>query len=258
MTRPPAAPTGLTPRRHRASPRLLVALTALLAALACIQFLPAPPAQALGRGRVCVFYFPFGHGLVGHTAWAFSVPGSNQWVYGSADHDQGGNYPHGFDIAPITNGVWVLRTGNGFDDVLSTFRARAYTAYTCKDTPTSVVGRAQDKAFADREWTLFGNNCATHTDDILSTYYGGTFTVHYAANGDPAPLDWFNSLPGRGGQGFDAVQPLFAPAGFKGGTVKTDDLGMRDAGRAGPVRSPGARRWSGGPRSERNWSSSAG
>jgi hypothetical protein len=193
------------------------------------------PALALDPGRACVFYYPFERGVVGHTAWAFSVPGSNQWIYGSADGDQGGNYAHEFDTAPITSGVWVMRTDNGFNDVLSTFRARAYTAYTCKSTPTSAVGGAQNKAFADRDWSLFGNNCGNHANDILTTYFGGTFKSQFFADGDPDPVDWFNGLPGPEGQGFDGIQPLFAPDGFKGGTVKDDNLDMRDAGMAGPV-----------------------
>jgi hypothetical protein len=233
---------------------LRVAIVAVLLCLAAVapQVARAPSALALGPGRVCVFYFPFGSGgLIGHTAWAFSVPGSSTWICGSADHDQGGNSPHGFDQAPITNGVWVISASQGFNDVLSTFRARLYIAYTCKNTPTSAVGGAQNLAFSDRDWTPLGNNCGRHVDDILSTYYGGTFTDHYGSNVVSAvPCNWFNSLPGSGGQGFDAIEPLFAPSGFKGGTVKTDGLAMRGAGQTGPasLSSPVVRRTSLGTR----------
>jgi hypothetical protein len=133
----------------------------------------APEAQALDAGRVCVFYYPYGGDLIGHTAWAFSVPGSNWWDYGSAD-GAGDVAGTNWNDRPVDQNVWVMHTGYGFADVVETFRTRHFTAYACKNTTDSSVGAAQTKALNDRNWNATPppgtNNCAQITNDILNTY----------------------------------------------------------------------------------------
>jgi hypothetical protein len=219
-------------RGSRGGARRLAAGLALAGAALGIPLAHAPAALALGPGRACVFYYPFQGDLVGHVAWAFSVPGSSVWDYGSGDG--AGAAGTGWNTRPVDQAVWVMNTASGFPDVASTFRARHYTAYVCKNTPTSSVGAAQNLALSDRSWDTFSNNCAEMASDILNTYYGGTFPIPYNAsssygpNGDPLPIDWFNSLAGtgQGKQGFEAVTPLFEPA-FVQGTVMADGLNMR-------------------------------
>jgi hypothetical protein len=231
-----AAPAGRRPRRFVAVRRVLAAVAAAILAVVGLQAVRAAPAYALGAGRVCVFYYLNSEsGYIGHTAWAFSVPGSTVWDYGSADGNTGSMGTSGsFDVEPHRAGVWVLSATYGFEDVVETFRARSYSYYTCKNTPVSAVGAAQSLALSDRTWGLLSNNCAQHVSDILSAYYDHTFSTAYGATvGTVMPVDWFNTL--YTSQGFETPQLLGTPDHWKGGTVRTSGLAMREAGRTGPA-----------------------
>jgi hypothetical protein len=214
---------------RRRVPRLVLVVALLFTGLGAAAVAEAPSAFALGAGRVCVFYYPYQGGLVGHTAWAFSVPGSNTWVYGSGDgsQDVAGT---GWDNRPVDADVWVMHTNYGFADVVETFRTRWYTAYSCKNTPTSAVGAAQTKALNDRNWDTLKNNCAQITNDILNTYFGGTFPVPYASSNllDTLPVNWFGNLQQE--NGFEAATPLWMmKSGMQPGFVEADGLNMRTA-----------------------------
>jgi hypothetical protein len=205
--------------------RLVLVLALLLSGMG-VAVAEAPSAFALGSGRVCVFYYPYGGDILGHTAWAFDVPGGNTWVYGSGD-GAGDVAGTGWNSRPVDANVWVMHSNYGFADVVETFRTRHYTMYRCKNTPTSSVGAAQTMALNDRNWSTLGNNCAQIANDILNTYYGGTFPVQYATNiGDLTPEAWFNNLPTE--NGFEFGSPLWMYiTGMKEGFVEADGLNMR-------------------------------
>ncbi|MET8270744.1 hypothetical protein [Streptomyces sp. NPDC005096] len=138
-----------------------------------------PPAQTQLVGTACVFDAPSGADPVysategklrsgvtlGHVAWAFQTPGTDQWIFGSTD-GKGKNWEKSGTKAEMLREFKNITTpdhpNGGY-----------YTQYRCTEVknPNVFSGfHAAERSTEDLEYNGFNDNCLTRTVDILDAY----------------------------------------------------------------------------------------
>ncbi|GLY78465.1 hypothetical protein [Actinoallomurus iriomotensis] len=175
---------------------------------------PVFPARGNGRrspGEAWVFARTAGAGGLGHTGWAFKMPGDDTYMFGATesvpvDRRQNGSRGRAVIRRGRENGTWVL-TGTR-DQMLRTFRnpaadpevaattpwAKPYDKYRCQSTTVAIAAAATIAVAASRNagYLLVFNNCLGNTIKILRAY--GAIRLPAATYLRALPNNWFNGL----------------------------------------------------------------